>query len=107
MGKIHYGPENVPGGFRMLPCSGRAVLRAAFTAKGNEVVARAGTDVTLDGVITAGDLIDVRAGQATAATGSINGTFYAELAKNAFVPVERILSNGGILGSHLRREIHH
>ncbi len=35
------------------------------------------------------------------------GTFYAELAKNAFVPVERILSNGGILGSHLRREIHH
>jgi hypothetical protein len=38
--KIHYGPKDVPGGFRMLPCSGRAVLRAAFTSKGNEVTCR-------------------------------------------------------------------
>ena len=44
-----------------------------------EAVVRAGTDVTLDGVLTAGDLVDVQAGQGPAGTGSITGTFYAEL----------------------------
>jgi len=39
--KIHYGPETVPGGFRVLPCSGRAVWRWRFTAKGNEVTCKA------------------------------------------------------------------
>ncbi|MGV2341265.1 MAG UNVERIFIED_CONTAM: hypothetical protein LVR18_47195 [Planctomycetaceae bacterium] len=75
----------------------QAVLSGEFEAF-DDVVVNAASSITLDGRITAGNLIDINAGQSTAGSGSVNGTFFAELVTQN-PGSEVTLSAGALSGS--------
>ncbi|MFM8477244.1 MAG: hypothetical protein ACKOEO_15800, partial [Planctomycetaceae bacterium] len=81
----------------LINTTAQAVLSGEFEAF-DDVVVNAASSITLDGRITAGNLIDINAGQSAAGSGSVNGTFFAELVTQN-PGSEVILSAGALSGS--------
>jgi hypothetical protein len=67
------------GGGRVVVSSPAVITLSGTFAATDEMLVSGGSTVTLDGRITTGNLIDIRSGQGNSGTGSISGTFYAEL----------------------------
>ena len=59
--------------------AGNQATVSGTVGAGAQIVIGADAAVTLDGRLTAGDLVDVRAGLGTAGTGAVTGTKYATL----------------------------